>query len=116
MKMTHALVAMMLFGVLLWSGGYTTVGTALINALDLDNPSGWTVVKLGATTLVTAVAIWATGGNIITSPAITIMVALVSAPLGAFGGDVPFAIKTILVGFWLFVAVSGVGAAIRGDY
>lgn len=116
MKMTHALVALLLFGVLLWAGGYTPLGMTIINKFNLSTPAAWTLVDLGVAAGVTAIALWATGGNILTAPAITIMVAFVSAPLGAFDSTVPFAIKTILMGFWLFIAISGVGAAIRGEY
>lgn len=116
MKMTHALVAMLLFGVLLWAGGYTTLGMSIIERFNLTNPAAWTLVNLGVAAGITAITIWATGGNILTAPAITIMVAMVSAPLGAFDNTVPFAIKTILLGFWLFIAISGVGSAIRGEY
>lgn len=116
MKMTHALVALLLFGVLLWSGGYDTLGSTIVNKLNLNDLSKWSIVDLGVAAGITAIALWATGGNILTAPAITIMVALVSAPLGVFDSTIPFAIKTILIGFWLFVMVSGVGAAIRGEY
>ena len=116
MKMTHALVAMLLFGILMWSGDYDTLGSQLLSFLNLDNPSAWTVVKLTGTGIFTGIVIWATGGDVISAPAIAIMVSLVSAPLGVFTADIPFVIKTILSGLWLFVAISGVGAAMRGDY
>ncbi|MHA1972771.1 MAG: hypothetical protein ACTSW1_07255 [Candidatus Hodarchaeales archaeon] len=117
MKTSHAMFGLLVFGVLLYAGGYNTVGTAIFNALNLDDVSAWELVAIGtAATIVTGVILRFTGGNVLTAPMITAAVGLVSLPVSAFDSSVPLLVRFLVGGFWTFLMISGVGSAIGGDF
>lgn len=120
MRMTTALWALLVFSVLLSLGGFDVFATEIINSLGVLTPSEWGVrlVILGAvSTLVTLTTRLFTGQAPITTPAVVFVISLLALPIDVFtSSTMPLIIQTLVAGFWLFLLVSGVGAAVRSEF
>jgi len=120
MRMTTALWALLVFSVLLSLGGFDVFAQTIFSKLGVLSLDTWgkRLVALGAvSTLVTLTTRIFTGQAPITTPAVIFVISLLSLPVDVFtSSTMPVIIQTLVGGFWLFLMVSGVGAAVRSEF
>lgn len=124
MRMTAALFGLVMFAVFLSATGEFNVFAIEIIEVFLKglSPSEW------GSLLVIAAAVTGAGviissllgfnvGSVLTAPGVAFMIGILAAPTGAINqAGMPTVVNLIVTGFWLLLLVSGVGAALRGEY
>ena len=119
MRMTVALFGLLIFASLLSLGGFDVFATDILDLLDVLTPDSWSsrLVTLTAAAILTAATVFFGGQSALTFPAVAFMIGVLAAPTAVVtSSTMPSLIKVLIGGFWLFFLISGVGAALRGEF
>lgn len=123
MRMTTALFALALFAIFLsLSGDYESAAGLILFELKGLDATQWATLLIFSAVLARGVSIISSflgfsARSIITAPAVSFLASLLAAPIGVFNqAGIPTPVRLLVIGFWLFFMISGVGAAVRGDF